>query len=352
MKLLICTQKMDKNDPILGFFHRWVEEFAKKCEGVIVICLKEGEHELPENVRVLSLGKERGVSRIKYLFRFYRFLFKERKNYDAVFVHMNTVYVLLGGLLWRLWRKKVGLWYAHGHTGFFLKLSEKITNIIFTSTKKGCRLHSSKVKIVGQGIDTNYFHPEDKREKNEAFTLITVGRISPVKDYETMIEAMGILSQKNINYLLEIIGGAESREEKDYQEKLKDQVKEKNLEKKIIFKGPLSNTDILEDLQSSDVFISTSLTGSMDKAVLEAMATGTPASTCNEAFDELLADEKNLLLFRKKSKNELSEKLLSLYTLGDKERQSLGGRLREKVVKNHSLPTLIDKIIRNYNAEI
>ena len=58
MRLLIVTQVVDQNDSVLGFFHRWIEEFAKNCEKVHVICLKESVHNLPENVAVHSLGKE------------------------------------------------------------------------------------------------------------------------------------------------------------------------------------------------------------------------------------------------------------------------------------------------------
>ena len=60
MRLLIITQKVDKNDPILGFFHRWIEEFAKHCQSIIVICLQKGEYNLPKNIKILSLGKEKG----------------------------------------------------------------------------------------------------------------------------------------------------------------------------------------------------------------------------------------------------------------------------------------------------
>ena len=59
MKILICTQKVDLNDDILGFFHSWIAEFAKQCEKVTVICLYKGEYDLPGNVKVLSLGKEK-----------------------------------------------------------------------------------------------------------------------------------------------------------------------------------------------------------------------------------------------------------------------------------------------------
>ncbi|HRH30994.1 MAG TPA: hypothetical protein PK886_02950, partial [Candidatus Paceibacterota bacterium] len=98
MKILITTQIIDTNDPILGFFHSWLKEFSKNFERVVVVCLKKGEFDLLENVEVLSLGKEGGVSRIKYIFNFYKYIFKERKNYDVVFVHMNEEYVLLGGI--------------------------------------------------------------------------------------------------------------------------------------------------------------------------------------------------------------------------------------------------------------
>lgn len=60
MRLLVVTQAVDKQDPVLGFFHRWLEEFAKHADQLIVICLREGTHSLPSNVRIYSLGKENG----------------------------------------------------------------------------------------------------------------------------------------------------------------------------------------------------------------------------------------------------------------------------------------------------
>ena len=57
MRLLIITQKVDEDDPILGFFRRWIIEFSKHFEAVTVICLEEGKHVLPSNVKILSLEK-------------------------------------------------------------------------------------------------------------------------------------------------------------------------------------------------------------------------------------------------------------------------------------------------------
>jgi hypothetical protein len=133
MKLLIITQKVDRTDSVLGFFHRWIEEFAKHCEELNVICLCKGEFNLPNNVKVWSLGKEENVSKIKYLYRFYSLVWRLRKNYDSVFVHMNQVYVILGGLLWRLWKKKISLWYVHRQVSPSLKIAEKMVQVIFTT---------------------------------------------------------------------------------------------------------------------------------------------------------------------------------------------------------------------------
>src|SRR6478609_2539072 len=106
MKLLITTQALDSQDSNLGFFHRWVEEFAAHCEKVTVICLREGEHVLPNNVTVLSLGKEAGTSRLTRAVRFLTYIHRYRGEYDAVFVHMNPEYIVLGGYFWRRWHKK------------------------------------------------------------------------------------------------------------------------------------------------------------------------------------------------------------------------------------------------------
>ncbi len=232
MKLLILTQKVDQDDDVLGFMHGWIREFAKNCEWLIVICLEAGKYDFPANVSVLSLGKEKNQSRLKYLFNFYRYIWRERKNYDGVFVHMNQEYVLLGGSIWKVLRKKIGLWYAHGHTPFSLRISAKIANIIFTSTKGGFRLTSKKLKIIGQGIDTEIYKTEGKRlEHRECFKIITVGRLSPVKDLETLITATEILvKEKRIDLAVEIIGGPGMAEHVSYFQHLKDSVSQKQLE--------------------------------------------------------------------------------------------------------------------------
>ncbi|MDZ4205811.1 MAG: glycosyltransferase, partial [Patescibacteria group bacterium] len=134
MKLLIITQKVDRNDPILGFFHRWIEEFAKQCEFVTVICLEVGEFNFALNVKILSLEKERKRSRIRYITHFYKYIWQERKNYDVVLVHMNQEYVLLAGLFWRLFSKKIFMWRNHAKGNLSTRIAVLLSNKMFCTS--------------------------------------------------------------------------------------------------------------------------------------------------------------------------------------------------------------------------
>lgn len=349
MRILIFTQKLDKNDTILGFFHNWLREFAKQCETLTVICLKKGTYDLSKKVKVLSLGKERGRSRLKYLINFYKYIWRERKNYDAVFVHMNQIYVILGGLFWKLWGKKISLWYAHGKIDWRLRLAEKLADIIFTSTKEGFRIKSKRVKIVGQGIDVGKFKP-GKRKKTQFLKIVSVGRISPAKDYETLIRATDQL--KDIDLKVEIIGGIGLSEDRIYLEEMKKLIREKNLGNVIKFIGPKPNQEIIKFLQSADLFVNMGQTGSLDKAVLEAMACEILVLTCNEAFREILGQYVPNLMYRKKDFHQLSEKIRSIAKLNSQEKEKISRDLRKIVIENHSLANLIKKICRYLKTNV
>ncbi|MBD3311245.1 MAG: glycosyltransferase [Candidatus Magasanikbacteria bacterium] len=347
MKLLILTQKVDANDHgVLGFFHGWLKEFAKDCENVIVVCLEKGEFDLPENVKVLSLGKETWESKIKYLYRFYKYIIKYRKDYDAVFVHMNQIYVILGALLWKAWKKKIGLWYAHGATPFSLKVAEKLTDMIFTPSKKSFRVKSKKLNVVGHGIDMNKYQLKSHNKKSELCEILTVGRISPIKDYETLIRAMEKLSKKERykhKIILRIVGSPITEEQKKYFDKIKKKVREKGLSDIIKFTGGVSCKDIHSVYKESDIFIHMSQTGSLDKAMLEAMATGLTVLSCNDAAREVFGENNCDLLYNMADYEDLAEKMQ--YIIDNQDRDGdLGESLRQIVEKKHNLINVIRRI--------
>ncbi|OGH77839.1 MAG: hypothetical protein A3G08_01460 [Candidatus Magasanikbacteria bacterium RIFCSPLOWO2_12_FULL_47_9b] len=349
MNLLIMTQKVDASDPILGFFDRWIDAFAAHCPSVTVLCLEEGTHDLPSSVRVFSLGKEKKQSRLRYLLRFYRLIIRERSRYDAVFVHMNPEYVVLGGLLWRLWKKPVGLWYAHGHVPFSLRIAERLASIIFTSTKSGCRVRSEKIRVVGQGIDTSFFHLKENNALHVPLSLVTVGRISEVKHLETQIDAIAILKEKGLSGMLHIIGGPLTEEDRMYEKKIRERVKEKKLENDIFFLGPMTNRDIRSHLFSADLFLNSSATGSLDKAMLEAMACGMPVFSCNDAMKEVFPEAYYpVLSFQKQNASALAERIQGFLSLPEEKRQDMTQQLSAIVQTRHGVERLAAGILLQY----
>ncbi len=335
MKLLIITQIVDIDDSVLGFFHRWIIEFSKSAESVIVICLKEGKHDFPKNVRVLSLGKEKGESKLKYLYRFYKYIFTERKNYNQVFVHMNQIYVVLGGLFWRFFGKKVGLWYAHGSVSLSLWVAEKFADYIFSSTKMGFRLKSYKLFLVGQGIDTDLFRPKEDILKENI--VVTVGRISTIKNIDKMID----LITNFPDYSLNIVGEALTNDDQEYLSFLKRKTDEMGLINRVIFLGKKTGQELVFVYNKAKIFINQSGTGSLDKAVLEAISCNLPTMTTNQAFNT--AEFKNVF-FEKINFNNVKYILDSTVDCSNCN--------REVVVKNHSINNLILKIINTYSNKI
>ncbi len=342
-KLLIVTQKIDENDDVLSFFQEWIRSFAGKWEKIYVICLKLGKYNLPSNVKVLSLGKEKKQNKLGYLIKFYRYIWRLRKEYDSVFVHMNPLYVPLGWPVWGVTKKKISLWYAHGHVPFMLKIANYFTDIAFASTKEGYRLKSEKLKIVGQGIDTNKFLPADSKRNDGKFKIVTIGRISVSKDYETLINAVKELPEKH-NFSVSIVGGVSYERENLYLDSLKNKVRESGLENIIRFIGPVPNKDIVEILQGADLFVNMSHTGSLDKANLEAMSCGLPLITCNEAFGPILGHYRGRMTYPKKDHLALAEKIKWAMNLDAESRSRISSDLRNIVVRDHNLESLITKI--------
>ena len=206
MKLLIITQKADINDDNLGFFHDWLKKFASLAD-VNVIANYVGKYELPENVKVFSLGKEKEVGKLTKIFRYQWLLLKLLPKSEGVFFHMCPEYVLGANFLPKIFRKKTLLWYTHKAVNWKLKLAEKLVDKIFTASKESFRLPSKKVEVVGHGIDVRKFKMPARLaservdgKQNLKFKIITAGRIASIKNLHLSIDAAEILKKQGSKF--------------------------------------------------------------------------------------------------------------------------------------------------------
>jgi len=339
MKLLIITQKVDKNDAILGFFHRWIEEFAKHCENIIVICLKKGEYDLPENVSVLSLGKEDGVSRFTYIIRFYKYIWQERKNYDSVFVHMNQEYVFLGGVFWKILRKRVLLWRNHPEGSFLTDIAMFFSDkVLYTSTFSYTAKHKNKGIKMPAGIDTRTFH-RDKSIVRKKNSILFLSRISPIKRPDILIDALSILDKSGVDFTASIYGDSLDKDV-EYYKKIREQAADLEEKGKIVFYKGVPNMEVPDIYNQHELFVNATPSGSFDKTILEAMASGCITIVSNQSFKDVLPEQ---FLFDEGNSLSLSEKLQTALSFGDQEREKHEKGLNQYVTQ-HDISALSSKL--------
>lgn len=349
MRLLIITQKVDQNDNVLGFFHRWIIEFAKHAEKVFIICLYEGKHNLPKNVEVYSLGKEKGGSRLKYIIRFYQLLWKLRRQYDGVFVHMNQVYVILGSIVWRMSGVPVGLWYAHRARTPSLWLAEKFTNVVFTNSIASFTVPTKKAIYFGHGIDTvAVVAPASSAETRSKYAIVSAGRISPDKDQKTIIRACGILLRQGIPITCAFVGAPTAPGDQEYLQGLQTLVEKENLENNVFFKGGLPQSEVFPFYWRSNIHINACERGSLDKVILEATAAGAIPIVANAAFRDTLGEYANRLMFEKGSADDLAMRIKDVMESNDQD--SMRETLAKRVRANFDLTVLIRNITNWYET--
>lgn len=354
MRLLVVTQVVDIKDPDLGFFHEWLEKISTKATSVVVVCLRKGEYRLPANTQVYSLGKENGnVNSIKYIWRFYKTIWKIRNSYDGVFVHMNPEYVILAGLFWRITNKRILFWYMHKAVNIRLRIAEKFAGKIFTASAESFRLKSKKVSVVGHGISFKNFSRSvswPAQHGDKFFQLISVGRISPVKDHVTIVKALALLKKcRDLpKFSIRFIGEAITAEDKQYKKNLH------GLYDTLLSVGDgglniysVSHLEMAKEYQNSHVLIHTSRTGSLDKVVLEALACGRIVVSSSEAFRNLAENELKgvVFYFPPGDSGALADTLESIFKSGMLESADLPCQKAIKYIQNnHNLDTVIQKI--------
>lgn len=268
MKLLVVTQAVDREHPNLGFFVRWIEEFAKHADEVMVIANEIGRYSLPKNVQVYGLGKEYGSARIKRYIKFLALIVWFSRSYDSVFCHMNPEFVLAGGWWWCLTGKRLGLWYVHGTVSDRLKAAMQLVHVAFTTNKESLRLESPKIRIVGHGIDTAFFCPSTTPRED---TVLSVGRLTESKHHDLVIRAA-----KKAGKHVRIAGEGPEREAL---EKLA-----RDSGARVTFLGGITQKVLRDEYRRAGWLIHTSTTGSMDKVVLEALACDTPVISTSMTY--------------------------------------------------------------------
>ncbi|MFA6099427.1 MAG: glycosyltransferase family 4 protein [Patescibacteria group bacterium] len=277
MNLLFVTQVVDKQDSVLGFVVRWLEEFVAQGVKLTVFVRVLKKEDLLPNVR----GIEMGQPKIRRILKLWYYSIKYRRDYDVVLVHMTPEILVLGWPVWFILRKKVFLWYMHRSVTWWLKVALWMSRKTFTGSDLSLRVDTPKKIVVGHGIDTEQFKPLDVQRKPE---VLWVSRIQPRKRLEDSLNFLSEFQRQNPDapWSMRVIGSAQGQE--NYLADMRREAERLGMADRIKFEGPMEHNALPDVFAQAAAFISTSQTGSLDKVVLESLACGTPVLAKGEEY--------------------------------------------------------------------
>jgi len=338
----MITRKVDDNDALAGFAYNWVRSIANNLDKLYVITWQKSDNSnLPSNVELISLTGNK-FTKVLLL---QKYLVNILPKVNGVFCHMNPEYTIITAPLAKIFRKKVVSWYTHKSITWRRRLLEILADKIVTASNLSFRnpWFSKKLEIIGHGIDVDLFKSVARAGNSEVFNIISVGRISPTKDYESIIKALDILKNKNIR--LKIIGDVILESQKSYLTSLKKMTSTMALEDQVEFIGWVANKNMPPYYQAADLFINMSGTGSVDKVMLEAMSSGCLVLTSNEAFEDIISSR---FMINKDDPSGLALKIKLIMAMSDNDKLEVRNKFRQIVIADYELEKLAKKIIKQF----
>ncbi|MFS2015439.1 glycosyltransferase family 4 protein [Massilia sp. CT11-108] len=172
--------------------------------------------------------------------------------------------------------------------------------------------------------------------KSERRILLSLGRLSPEKQVDRIIEAFSRVCNAHPDWDLHIYGDGPLHDELD------EHVSQRGLQQRILLKGRTSNP--WRVMAEADVFVMASLYEGFPNALLEAMGVGLPciAFDCPSGPREISNDGQNAILVPLNDQAGLSaamEKLMS----NDSLQHMLGGQANRAVLERFSLAAVLSR---------
>jgi glycosyltransferase involved in cell wall biosynthesis len=208
---------------------------------------------------------------------------------------------------------------------------------------------ASKLDVVPGGVDTQECAPRpDSRSSRcelgcapEDFVVGTVGRLDPVRDYASLIAAVGRLIPQRPHLRLLLVGDGPSRPGLEKQARLQ------GLGEHVRFLG--YRQDIAQVLNMLDLFVLPSLFEGTSNALLEAMAVGLPAVVTGVGGNrEVVLDGFTGRIVPRADPGALTE-AIEWYLSNPTACRQQGDEARARVLHHYSLDRMIDGYRRVYD---
>jgi glycosyltransferase involved in cell wall biosynthesis len=347
MRVLWFSLATDADDTILGFTSRWIRAVARRVERIDVVTMRRGRVDLPANVRVMSLGLELGLSELRRGARFYALLVALllRERVDVCFSHMAPIFSILAAPVLRPWNVPIVTWYAHPAVHWKVRLAHAVSHRMTTSLPRTLPYSGDKVRVIGQGIDTDLFTPAGMVPIETPPLVLCAGRLSPAKDHRTLLAAVARVRERSqLGFRVVILGDAPPGHE-TYARSVAEMIDRAGLRDVVEMHPGVAMERLPGWYQRSSIHVNLTPAGFGDKVALEGMSSGRPVIVANDDFRPTLGGHSEQLLFRAGDAEGLAHRLEWLLSLSSAERIAIGADLRHEVLARHSLDSLAARLL-------
>lgn len=160
-----------------------------------------------------------------------------------------------------------------------------ISNVIRDNIIDTTGMSGEKVSVIHNFVDLEKYSQNEnvfdiKKEfgiNADTVTLGMIGRITPAKGHDDVIEAVNLLKGKNLDFKVIVVGSSQA-DELGFEMGLKEQIRKYDIDNYFVFAGFRSN--VPEFIRSFDIFLFPSKAEAFGLALVEAMAAGLPNIVC------------------------------------------------------------------------
>jgi len=210
-----------------------------------------------------------------------------------------------------------------------------------------------KTRHMPFGIDTDVFSPPswERRDTGEVVLFSNRG-FFPVYDTATLIRGFERAYREEPRLRLILKGGGPERKQ------MRELVRSMGLGEVVMFRERTPYSEVVHDYREADIFVSTAVSDGTPVSLLEAMSTGLPCiATGVGGVPEWIEDGETGVLVPPCDPETLAEKILML-ARDAPVRQRIGGRAREKVVREGDWERLMvqaeqdyERLVQQYTQE-
>jgi len=196
---------------------------------------------------------------------------------------------------------------------FIVRNIDEITVNVTKNAERVNKHMKINAKVFYCGVDEldEKFNNHASILNKQSINLLSTGVFFPYRNYETLVEVVHALRNRNLNVNLNIIGSTKLSPE--YYLKIKNMIAQYKLEDSIHIHGQVDEKTFAELYNKSDIFLFINRDQSWGLAVFEAMSVGLPTIVSNSVGAvELLNDRFNAVIVNPLSVEEISNEIVRL----------------------------------------